>query len=165
MNLNEKINHAWTPMRRWVWAKIWFAFNSAKKNSVVIECNGNSICQMIRDQSLFMAWGAGGGRGEGGEKGVEEDRRRIFGGSHGFQGYERADQSLLTEKNRRTRENLLLTNCHWRGTIRMLQNLMRDQVIFNRDTSKSPDFPRLLPPIIPLRALINTILATKLKHV
>ena len=31
---------------------------------------------MIRDQSLFMAWGAGG----------EEDRRRILGGSHGFQG-------------------------------------------------------------------------------
>ena len=33
---------------------------------------------MIRDQSLFMAWGAGGGG--------EEDRRRILGGSHGFQG-------------------------------------------------------------------------------
>ena len=32
---------------------------------------------MIRDQSLFMAWGGGGG---------EEDRRRILGGSHGFQG-------------------------------------------------------------------------------
>ena len=37
---------------------------------------------MIRDQSLFMAclylWP--------GERGGEEDRRRILGGSHGFQG-------------------------------------------------------------------------------
>ena len=38
---------------------------------------------MIRDQSLFMAWRAGG---EGGKGGVEEDQRRILGGSHGFQG-------------------------------------------------------------------------------
>ena len=35
---------------------------------------------MIRDQSLFMAWGAEGGGGG------KEDRRRILGGSHGFQG-------------------------------------------------------------------------------
>ena len=69
---------------------------------------------MLNDKGPVFIYGlrSGGRAGGGGGGGVEEDRRRIFGGSHGFQGYERADQSLLTEKNRRTRENLLLTNCH-----------------------------------------------------
>ena len=35
---------------------------------------------MIRDQSLFMAWGAGGGGGGEEVKGI------FLGGSHGFQG-------------------------------------------------------------------------------